>query len=253
MSQSIDNHSWALAPEKITLKDDEVHVWRAALDHADVVVTACQRVLTPEENERAKRFVFKRDRDRFIVARSTLRTILGRYAGRDPAQLRFSYAKHGKPSLDDADGLFFNLSHSRSIALYAVSSRRELGIDLEYVRRDLDAKSIAARFFSAAETVALNNLPEDSQIEAFFHCWTRKEAYIKARGEGIYFGLDKFDVSLSPNETAALLRVENSPDELARWSFQNLHVHADYAAAVIGERSPWTLKCWEFSLEQPRQ
>jgi 4'-phosphopantetheinyl transferase len=244
-----DGTTWQSAPDRPTLAAGEVHLWRTSLDHADDVVEACRQVLAQEEADRAKRLVLKKDRDRFIVARAALRRILSRYTGQSPASHRFSYAKHGKPSLEGAGNLRFNLSHSRSLALYAVSLGRELGVDVEYMRRDIDARSIAARFFSADETATLNALPETSQIQAFFHCWTRKEAYIKAIGEGVYFGLDKFDVSLAPGEAAALRRVEGRPDELTRWSLRDLTVHPDYAAAVVGDRVPWILKCWDLSLE----
>jgi 4'-phosphopantetheinyl transferase len=238
--------SWELASGRPALEHDEVHVWRASLAQADSAAHVLDRLLAPEESERARRFVFKRDRDRFIVARGVLRTILGRYLEREPGQLQFSYGKHGKPFLDDTKDLFFNVSHSNTMAVFAVGKGRQLGVDVEYIRRDLDAKAIAARFFSAAEVAALNRLPDHLQVEGFFNCWTRKEAYIKARGEGIFFGLDNFDVSLSPGEAAVLLRVVGQPAETSRWKFQPLHVHPDYAAAVIAEGNDWRLQCWEY-------
>jgi 4'-phosphopantetheinyl transferase len=237
--------SWVTAPAEPALAADEVHVWRASLERNDTTVQALERLLTAEERQRAQRFVFNRDQRRFVIARGLLRTILSRYLQRDPVRIQFSYGEHGKPFVDGAN-IFFNLSHSNTMALYAVSAGRQLGVDVEHIRRDLDARAIATRFFSRAEVAALNDLPDEAQIDAFFNCWARKEAYIKARGEGIYFGLDKFDVSLSPGEAAALLRVEGDPNEISRWTFRSLRVHPDYAAAVAAEGGDWQLRCWEF-------
>jgi 4'-phosphopantetheinyl transferase len=239
--------SWEIAPAQPACAADEVHVWRASLEQNDATVNALDRLLTAEERQRAQRFVFNRDQRHFVIARGLLRTILGRYLRRDPAYIQFSYGKHGKPFVDGTN-ILFNLSHSHSMALYAVSAGRQLGVDIEHIRRDLDARAIATRFFSSAEVATLNGLPDDVQVDAFFNCWTRKEAYIKARGEGIYFGLDKFDVSLSPGEAAALLRVEGDPDEISRWTFRSLSVHPDYAAAVAAEGDDWQLRCWDCSL-----
>jgi len=216
------------------------------LAQPDAAVAAFERLLAPEESERARRFIFKRDRDRFIVARGSLRTLLGRYLEQSPGHLQFAYGKHGKPFLEHPSDLLFNVSHSSTMAVFAFGKGRQLGVDVEYVRRDLDATAIATRFFSPAEVAALNRLPGHARIEGFFNCWTRKEAYIKARGEGIFFGLDNFDVSLAPGEAAVLMRVEGQPAELSRWTFATLSVHPDYAAAVIAEGNDWRLRCWEY-------
>lgn len=173
--------------------------------------------------------------------------LLGGYVQCEPRQLRFSYSEHGKPYLENSNNIFFNVSHSHAMAVFAFGRGRHVGVDIEYMRRDLDITAIATRFFSPREVAALSGLPTDLQAQAFFNCWTRKEAYIKARGEGIFFGLDNFDVSLAPGEAATLLRVEGQPAELSRWTYRPLPVHPDYAGVAIAEGN-WRLKCWEYSL-----
>ena len=178
-----------------------------------------------------------------------LRTILGRYLGRDPAQLRFRYGPSGKPVLYVESGshsIRFNVSHTRDIALYAVTIGREIGVDIERIRVDFGTEDIAARFFSGREVAALGALPPPYRLEAFFTCWTRKEAYLKARGQGLSFPLDRFTVSLAPGERAALLEVLDDPKETARWSVRQLFPGADHVAALAVEGRDWHLKCLQW-------
>jgi len=208
------------------------------------------RTLTLDERARARRFRFPRDRDRFIVARGVLRAILGRYLGVDPGRLRFRYSPYGKPALAgpfEDEGIRFNLAHSQGIALYAVSRGREVGIDVEYVRADLADERIAERFFSPREVATLRAVPAEQRREAFFHCWTRKEAYVKARGEGLSLPLDQFDVSLAPGEPAALLSTPGDPPEVTRWSLQALNPGPGYVAALAVEGNGWRLRCWQWT------
>jgi 4'-phosphopantetheinyl transferase len=233
----------------LTLRRDEVHVWRAelALDPADFI--KLQETLAPDERERAARFRFLKDRQRFIAARGVLREVLARYLNQDPARLEFCYGPSGKPTLAAGMGageLRFNLSHSHGLALYAITRRREIGVDLEYVRPQLAEEQIAERFFSRHEVEALRALPASIQPEAFFHCWTRKEAYIKARGEGLAVPLDSFDVSLAPGEPPALLSVRSDPREAARWSLETLSPGSGYVGAVAAEGSDWSIRLWRW-------
>ena len=187
---------------------DEVHVWQATLDRTPSELQSLFDSLAADERARAGRFHFDRDRVRFVVARGVLRAILGRYMNRAPVSLSFRYGSHGKPALAgeaDGDAICFNLSHSNGVALYAIARHRAVGVDLERIRFDLPVVEIAERFFSRREVAALRMLPSEQQHQAFFCCWTRKEAYIKARGEGLSLPLDQFDVSLAPGEPAALL------------------------------------------------
>jgi 4'-phosphopantetheinyl transferase len=227
---------------------DDVHVWRIDLKQTESNTRSLARLLNEDETSRAGRFYFPKHRDRFIVARGVLRLILGRYLEADPAQLRFSYSPYGKPSLRgkySASELQFNLAHSHEAAVYAFTLRRQIGIDIEYMRADTSGDEIAERFFAATEVAALLALPPEQRTAAFFNCWTRKEAYIKARGEGLSFPLGDFAVSLAPGEPAALLSVVGAPQETSRWSLRELTPGVGYVAAIAVEGHQWRLKHWE--------
>src|SRR5438270_8929096 len=177
------------APERLTLKREEVHIWRVGLDQHPQTVARLSAVLADDERNRADKLYFEKDRRRFTVARGVLRIILGRYLNTKPEQLGFHYTKFGKPMLANAgvDALRFNVSHSEELAVYAVACGREVGIDIEYLRPDIEAEQIAQQFFSSTEAAMLRSLPGEVRTRAFFNCWTRKEAYIKARGDGLSF------------------------------------------------------------------
>ena len=240
---------WGFPPATIILGSNEVHVWRAALDEPPPQIDSFLHTLAADEQTRAERFYFQRDRERFITARGVLRAILGLYLNRAPKCLSFCYSSHGKPALaweSGGDAIRFNMSHSHGVALYAVARGREVGIDLEFIRRDLEVEQIAERFFSRRETATLRALPTDLRKYAFFLCWTRKEAYIKARGEGLSLPLDQFDVSLIPGEPAALLSAQPDSDEALRWSLQELTLASGYVAALAVEGRGWSLSCWQW-------
>lgn len=239
---------WVAPPEQLTLPDDEVHVWRASLARTPFELQSLSSLLAPDEISRAQRFHFERDRASFIVARAVLRTILAAYLKLNPAQLQFNYSAHGKPALSDvegSDGIRFNLSHSHELALYAITRNREIGVDIEQIRADFAGEEIAEGFFSKTEIAMLRALPSNERTESFFNCWTRKEAYIKARGEGLSFPLARFDVSLIPGEPRASLNVPGTPFEAARWSLQALMPEDGYAAAIAVEGHDWNLKYWQ--------
>lgn len=226
----------------------EVHLWRASLSQSHDVLRRLHSTLAPDEREKAARYHFPRHRDHYIAARGMLRRLVGRYLARPPESLQFSYGAHGKPSLDGAqaaEDLHFNLSHSHELALYAFARGRELGVDVEHMRADFAGEEIAARFFSAREVDMLRALPAEARTPAFFNCWTRKEAYIKARGEGLSHPLDAFDVSLVPGAPAALLGTRGDPLELTRWSLHALDVGEAYAAAVAVQGTDYALRLWQ--------
>jgi len=229
-----------------TLADGEVHVWQASLD-AGGQLPALWDTLAEDERVRADRFHGAKDRDHFIIARGLLRAILARYLDASPATVHFTYGPRGKPMLGaeiNPGDLRFNLAHSRDLALYAVVRARDVGVDVEYIAARGE-ESIAERFFSAREVAALRRLPPALRRDAFYACWTRKEAYIKARGEGLALDLSRFDVSLAPGETASLLRHEGEP-AAGRWALTALDVAPDYAAAlcVEGPHSPPICRTW---------
>jgi 4'-phosphopantetheinyl transferase len=218
-------------------------------------VRELEQTLSEDERERARRLRFERDRRRFVVARGTLRGLLARYTALDPAALRFQYGRRGKPALAaelNATGLRFNLSHSHELALYAVARGRELGIDVEQRRPDRAEAGIAERFFSPRELEALRALPTERWTEAFFTCWTRKEAYIKAKGAGFGIALDQFDVTVAPGQPAVLLATRQDPPDAARWSLHDLHPGDGYAGALAMEGDARILRYWQWKHTRPR-
>jgi len=243
--------SVALKPSRfpgLALDVSEVHLWQASLDGrpADIF----ESFLSSDELERANRFHFLKDRTHFVVARGLLRNLLAAYLGVNCAQLNFSYGAKGKPFLllEGQTQINFNLSHSHGRAAFAFSRGRDLGVDLEYVKDDFDDELIASRFFSRAEVFALRTVSAELRKQAFFNCWTRKEAYIKARGEGLSMPLDQFDVSLRPNEPAALVNNYREEREVERWTMKTIPAPEGYVGALVVEGHDWQLK--SFSLEK---
>lgn len=214
----------------------DIHVWFADLDARREQCNQQWKLLSGDERDRASRFHFDIHRSRFIAARAMLRTILGAYLGQAPEQLTFAYSKHGKPILTGFP-LHFNLSHAESGALLALTRAAPVGTDLEKVRPMADMLEITRRFFSPMEARALADLPVDEMSEAFFRVWTRKEAFVKATGEGLSCPLDSFTVSI--DEPALLLRIDGDPAAVTRWSLHHLAPAAGYVGSVA-IRHPYT-------------
>jgi 4'-phosphopantetheinyl transferase len=238
----MDAVSWSRPAQDVALPKDELHIWLAWLDEEPRERTRLSSYLSEEEASRAQRFVFPRDRDHFVVARGRLRELLGKYLRCPPNAVQFKTGRYGKPSLlDDGDQLRFNLSHSHGLALYAFCIGRELGIDTEKIRPKFASEGIAERYFSATEQRELAEVPKELRDTAFFLCWTRKEAYIKAHGDGLQIPLDSFDVSLKPGEAAKLRSVDSG-----RWSIRAFTPAPEFVAAIIAEgeiQSARFLKC----------
>jgi 4'-phosphopantetheinyl transferase len=244
----ISRYSWLRAPDYLTLPQNEVHVWRATLDLDDIELERLRATLSSDERDRAARFHFPKDQQHFVAARGTLRRILARYLDRAPEQFEFCYNPFGKPELapgGDTDGLRFNLSHSQGMALYAFIRDYEIGVDLEGVRADFEWEDIAKRSFSPGEVEALRFVPAPLRAEAFFNCWTRKEAFVKARGEGLSLPLDQFEVSVAPGEPARLLRTTGDLQEASQWSIRELEPDPGYSAAIAVRAPSWEFKLWE--------
>ena len=236
--------AWATPSPELTLGNNDVHLWRASLDCEEAVLRRLETSLSAEEKSRAAKFVFAADRDHFIAARGILRELLAKYLHDSASAVKITYGRHGKPTLSSSDldcSLHFNLSHSRGLAVYAFSMRREVGIDLEPIRSDFATEDIAERFFSPAEIKELASLPAPLKAKGFFQCWTRKEAYIKARGEGLQIPLDSFSVALTPGEPEQLRSADS-----ARWSLRAFQPAEGYAGAVVGEGKGWELRYWQW-------
>ena len=218
----------------------DIHVWHAALDREESALAQLTELLSPDEKTRAGRFRFVKDRNHFTVARGVLREFLGAYLQEEPASLEFSYGQHGKPALAGkhaSSGLCFNLSHSFGMAVFAFARGRNLGIDVERVDPESTGEDIARRFFSPGEVSDLRSLPPTGRPEAFFRCWTRKEAYIKALGTGLHTPLDGFSVSLLPDQPAQFL---GGVDPC--WHIAAFHPAEDYAAAVVYDGGPCSVR-----------
>ena len=249
MSDSLSLPNLSVSNKDIKLGKNEVHVWRASLDRASTEIQELMLYLSSDEKQRANRFRFLIDREYYITARGILRWILGRYLEKDPTQLIFKYNNFGKPFLtgqECGEDVSFNLSHSYDLVLYAFTRGRKVGIDVEYTQSEIVKDYIVEHTFSAREVEVLRNLPEDIQVQAFFNCWTRKEAYVKAKGQALSIPLNQFDVSLSPGDPVRLLNTKWDVDEISRWSLHELKVGSDYAASLAVEGNGLFIKYHEW-------
>jgi 4'-phosphopantetheinyl transferase len=240
---------WLSPSGQVRLGKDEVHVWRATLSQPPSLVRSLEQSLDDEERARAVRFHFDRDRVRYVVARATLRAILGHYLTTDPRALRFRYRAHGKPYLSPAHGaqqLSFNVAHAHELALIAVTRAREIGIDIERTSREREVEQIAQRFFSANEFGALGALPSEERQRAFFACWTRKEACVKASGLGLSLALNQFDVPVTPLAHAVFVSACGLDQQSTGWWLYDLHPAHDSAAALAVADRPVSVRCWEW-------
>ena len=242
-------------PSSFQLADDEIHSWCASLDVPPETSARLYTTLTPDERTRSARFRFERDQQRFIVARGVLRDLLGRYLQIQPGKISFVYNAFGKPDLgpEFANRLKFNLSHSAGLALIAIATASNVGIDLEYIRRQSDYADIARRFFSAPEVDYLIALPSHLYAEAFFSCWTKKEAYLKACGGSLAIPLNSVSVPLTtdPAHTPVDLYVASKDIVPAkRWSLYTLRPAPGYAGALAIEGSGWRSRQWQWKMPQ---
>ena len=236
--------SWVDGSRIVDLRKGEIHVWRATLDCHESLLPQFEATLSSDETSRAERFHFSRDKNRYVIGRGILRELLARYLGGSPAEFEFRYGPWGKPCLrleNPSQSVQFNVSHSHGWALLAFAVGRSLGVDVEFVRADVAAEEIAQRYFSAREIAELRALPQAMLAEGFFLCWTRKEAYIKARGEGLQIPLDSFHVSLTPGGPELL----EGPDS-SQWDVRSLSPDPRYVGALVAEGSDWHLSCWDW-------
>jgi 4'-phosphopantetheinyl transferase len=213
---------------KLTI-DQNIHIWSVDLDQNRHRVNGLSEVLTESERQRAAKFINPVHRDRWIVARGFLREILSKYLDLNPEQIVFTYGQQGKPAIE-GNPIQFNLSHSRDRAVYGVSTKQPIGIDLEYIH-PIGAAGLVDRFFSSAEQAIFHALPESKQQAAFFHAWTQKEAYLKACGTGLSTPLDQIEVSIDPDTPAQII----SAPIAGIWQIDKLEISTEYAAAIVIE------------------
>ena len=194
MSHKVDNQTWNYAPINPSFKDKEIHVWRVVLPISQRIKEKFEEVLSSDEHIRLKKYHFEIDRDRFLVARGGLRNIIARYLDALPKDISFNYSKFGKPYLNHSS-LCFNVSHSGNYILYAIAQDVHIGIDVEECKHDIDFLSIAKQFLSESEYNKFLTVSPAERWLAFYRCWTRKEAVLKAIGKGLFFPLYQLEVS----------------------------------------------------------
>lgn len=237
-----------------SLTTDEVHVWRTTLDWSAESIHDLTQLLAADEREKAARFRFEEDRRRAVIGRGALRILLGHALDIAPQAVRFVYGRYGKPALVDglsSRRLAFNVSHAGDFILLALTQAQSVGVDnvgvdVEQMRMDIDYASIATHHFSPAEQQVLADLPDEFKADAFFRCWTRKEAYIKGVGAGLTIPLAQFDVSLLPDQPARLLATRHAPGEHRRWQLIDLELGPGYKAALAVKGAECELRCWEW-------
>jgi 4'-phosphopantetheinyl transferase len=215
----------------------EVVVSSFPLDLPAAELARLEAMLSPDERARAARYRHHRDAIRFVAARGGLRERLGALLGSSPSAIRFGYGDHGKPSLPDAPELSFNLAHTDGLALLATTARAALGIDVEALDAGFGGQEIARQFFSSGEVAALLALEPEERDAAFLRCWTRKEAYIKAVGDGLYMPLDAFAVAFGPGEPARLTWCRDA-GEVQRWSLHDVSDMVPGYVAAVAVDSP---------------
>ena len=227
-------------PHCLRMRPGEIHVWRQSTGVADQELAFLWDLLSVEERVRAERYKFEVSRRTFIVCRGMLRVLLGCYLEALPKKLQFAYGKYGRPELARSDAqidLDCNVSHTDDFALLAFAHSRKIGVDIEKVRQDFDTLEISERFFSEYERTKLRALPAEERYESFFRCWTRKESFIKALGEGLTHPLDSFDVSITKEGPPLLLETRPNGEEASLWRLWDVKVPAGYVAALAATNS----------------
>ena len=222
----------------MVLNDDDVHIWRANLQSDAISLVRSQLVLNDAELDKANRQYFDRDRIRSIMARGYLRHILSKYLALQATEIQFNYTDKGKPFIDPSQnptGLTFNISHSSNILVCAVSKNRRIGIDVEQIRELRTLNGMIRIVLSTTEQASFALLPKQDQLFAFFNSWTGKEAYLKAIGMGIAFGLQAVEVVFDPSRAVELLQVNGDRAQVAKWTIKRISPHSGYIAATVVE------------------
>jgi 4'-phosphopantetheinyl transferase len=226
---------WPTTSDNVTLSEGRVDVWAVTLDSGQDCLSECSRLLSEGEISRAERFHFEADKRRYTIARGSLRKLIGRYLKREARSITFQTNEYGKPSLEDDVALSFNISHSGEMAVMAFSYGRNVGIDIEFVRENIDHESLSERFFSRAEVLVLKSLDEKDRLRCFYETWTRKEAFIKAVGKGLSIPLDQFDVSVGVGVSPALTDVRYDRLNSNGWFMAGIVLNASFAGAIVVE------------------
>jgi 4'-phosphopantetheinyl transferase len=227
---------WTHAPEKLQLTAGAVHLWKVNLRVPPESPAYYSSILSDEEKQRADRFYFEKDRQQYLTGRATLRELLGRYLECPPASIVFEFNEFGKPSVPNGLDLKFNISHSGGLALMGFTLAASIGVDLEKIKAGMEIEQIASRFFSSREKEEILQLPAHRQADAFYQCWTSKEAFIKAHGQGLSLPLDQFEVEVNPDRVAALKAVHWEPELVEQWDLYGFTPLKNFVGAVVCDR-----------------
>ena len=221
---------WNLPQKEIALANNEIHIWLCNLNIPNKSISNLKKILSRKELDKADKFHFTKDRNSFVVSRASLKIILSKYINIEPIYVNFIYNKYGKPFLDIKNDISFNLSHSGRFCVIGITKNSKIGVDIEKINKDFSSLEIAKNYFSVKEYLLLTKLPSSERGKAFFHCWTRKEAFIKAEGKGLSIPLNSFDVTISEGE-AKITRINNKIN-IDDWQLYNINVNDEYCAAI---------------------
>lgn len=237
---------WNFPYKKIILFSNEVHIWRARLSFTTQQLNTFFSFLTNDEKDRALKFSFKSDIHKFIISRAILRLIISRYLNLYPSEIVFFQNYYGKPFVVNQN-LRFNVSHSNEYAVFAFTESKTVGIDIEFIREGFDEIEIAERFFSPKEIMELKSIPPFLRKKAFFNCWTRKEAFIKAKGTGLSTPLDSFDVAITPETLYKPICINQYDGDIGDLILYNLNIAKGYSSALVTQNKPDVMKFWDWN------
>jgi 4'-phosphopantetheinyl transferase len=220
----------------------EIHLWVIELIQRDDTLSILKRLLDKKELKRLNQYVLYKDKRRFLISRSILKEIIGKYLDVNAKDISITYNLYGKPCLDESinpEHIDFSLAHSHELVVYAISRQRRVGVDLEYIHRELDHEKIGYRFFTKRENKIIKSLPETHKREAFFNGWTRKEALLKAMGDDEILDFHNIEVSLSPGEVARIIDSNDKNIDASEWQIIPFSPHSDYIGSIVGNNKPW--------------
>ncbi len=244
MSGNLQN-TWQKTPDTLSLSKDHIDIWLCELKQLSGDINNFYSILSEDERGRADKLKVEDKKQQYIITRGALRQRLGLLANIDPKDFVFDYLEHGKPVLNN-DARFkditFNISHSNDLALIAVAQKQNIGIDIEKINHESDHQALMTRFFSKAEQAEFQTMLDANKARAFCACWTRKEAFIKAVGDGVSYGLDSFDVTVDPDKQALEINLHKPSEET--WSAINLPINDDYMACLVSNGGDVDVRCW---------
>ena len=236
---------WQKTPDSLNLSKDHVDIWLCDLKQLSSDINNFYSILSEDERERTDKLKVEDKKQQYIITRGALRQRLGLLTKIDPQDFIFDYLEHGKPVLANnpqfAD-MTFNVSHSHDLALIAITQEQNIGIDIEKINRELKHDELVSRFFSKVEQTEFQTIPEANRAKAFCACWSRKEAFIKAIGDGVSYGLDTFDVTVDPENQTPEINLHKPSEDT--WSALNLPINDEYMACLVSDGGSLSVRYW---------